>query len=82
MIVCGEERKPTESRTVTVRPGYVMLERSITADWPAVKFRVFTNTRDVSPLTTTGVAIHSVKRDDLPLPLNTKVRYTVPNFSI
>jgi hypothetical protein len=36
----------------------------------------------VSPLTTTGVAIHSVKRDDLPLPLNTKVRYTVPNFSI
>jgi hypothetical protein len=57
MIFCGVERKPTLSRTVTVLPGYPILERITTADWFAVRSFVFMSINDVSPFTTTGAAM-------------------------
>jgi hypothetical protein len=68
-MFCGEDKYPIESRTVTVYPGYVMLESRTTADWPAVSTEVSTRMRDVSPYIMTGSAItcmriRKVKRRD------------------
>ena len=51
MIDCGDERFPSESRIVTVRPAGVWLDRRTIAAWPAVKTDVSTSTTDVLAVT-------------------------------
>ena len=51
IIDCGEERFPSESRNVTVRPAGDWLERRTIAAWPAVKTDVSTSTTDVLAVT-------------------------------
>lgn len=51
IIDCGDERFPSESRIVTVRPAGVWLDRRTIAAWPAVKTDVSTSTTDVLAVT-------------------------------
>ena len=41
-IDCGDERKPSTSKTVVSCPMSEVVERWMTADWPLVSGRVFT----------------------------------------
>ncbi len=51
MMDWGEDRVPSESRMVTVRPAGVWLDRRTMAAWPAVRTDVSTSTTDVLAVT-------------------------------